>query len=394
MTRYSKISLGDTTTITHIISDIDVKRFVELSGDNNQLHVSEDFARKTSFKKPVVHGKIGASFISTIIGTKLPGDGALWYSQNLEFLLPVRIGDKLEIQATVTKKNDRNNSIEITTDIYNQHAQRVTAGIAQVKIIEDEVTVENTNAENKKVVLILGATGGIGSQVARQLALEGYDIILHYNANKSVAVELKNELRGITDKKIIVVRANLLDSEEVKEMLFETSRYFQSISALVNASTLGFAPIKLSDLKWKNILSQLEVNVKSNLDLIQNTLPFFEESHYGKIVLITSMYTEQATSELAHYITAKHALNGFAKGLAVDLASRGVRINLVSPGMTNTALISDVPEKVKLVTAARTPLKRLAEPKDVADAVSFLVSEKSDFLTGETIRVNGGQVMW
>ena len=118
-----------------------------------------------------------------------------------------------------------------------------------------------------------------------------------------------------------------------------------------------------------------------------------QENKYGKIVFITTQSTEQMQSNLIHYITAKSALNGLAKALAFELAHKGIRVNLVSPGMTNTSLISDFPEKVKLITAARTPLRRLAEPQDIADTISYLVSEKSDFLTGETIRVNGGQVM-
>ena len=114
---------------------------------------------------------------------------------------------------------------------------------------------------------------------------------------------------------------------------------------------------------------------------------------YGKIVFITSLATEQFPSQNIHYITAKSALNGFAKALSIDLAGFGIRVNLVSPGMTNTRLVADIPEKVKLTTAARTPLKKLAEPADVASAIKYLVSEESDFLTGETIRVNGGQFM-
>ena len=113
----------------------------------------------------------------------------------------------------------------------------------------------------------------------------------------------------------------------------------------------------------------------------------------GKVVFITTQYTEQIQSELIHYITAKSALNGFAKALAIELAPKGIRVNLVSPGMTDTELIADVPEKIKLLTSAKTPLKRLAKPKDIANTVSYLLSRQSDFLTGETIRVNGGQVM-
>jgi len=190
-----------------------------------------------------------------------------------------------------------------------------------------------------------------------------------------------------------VVKADILKDSDVSDMVSELSRYFKKISGFVNASTLHFGNIKLKNMEWSDISSQIDINIKSNLNIVKNITPLMQENKYGKIVFMTTQYTEQMPSELVHYITAKSALNGFAKALAVELAPKGIRVNLVSAGMTNTNLISDIPEKVKLVTAARTPLRRLAEPQDVADAISYLISEKSDFLTGETVRVNGGQVM-
>ena len=393
MTRYSKINVGDKAAITHTITSDDIKKFVDLSGDDNRLHIDNEFASKTSFKKPVAHGMIGASFISTIIGTKIPGDGALWYAQNLEFLLPIRIGDKLKIIATVLKKIDRQNSIELQTDIYNQHKQKVTSGVAKVKIIEDEIASNDQEVTDEKTILIIGSTGGIGTQTARTLASEGYNLILHYHSNKAQANKLKKELEVLTDKRIIVVKADILNDSDVNDMVFELSRYFKKISGFVNASTLHFGNIKLENMEWSDISSQIDINIRSNLNIVKNITPLMQENKYGKIVFMTTQYTEQMPAELIHYITAKSALNGFAKALAVELAPKGIRVNLVSAGMTNTNLISDIPEKVKLITAARTPLRRLAEPQDVADAISYLISEKSDFLTGETVRVNGGQVM-
>jgi 3-oxoacyl-[acyl-carrier protein] reductase len=115
--------------------------------------------------------------------------------------------------------------------------------------------------------------------------------------------------------------------------------------------------------------------------------------NFGKLIFVTSQASDAVVPELCAYITAKSALNGFARALAAELAPKGIRVNLVSPGMTDTGLIANVPERTRLLVAARTPLRRLASPVDVANAVSFLASDKADFLTGETIRVNGGQSM-
>lgn len=394
MSRYSKINVGDSKQIVHTITQEDIEKFVDLSGDDNKLHIDKEFASKTPFKKPVAHGMIGASFISTIIGTKIPGDGALWYSQSLEFLLPARVGDELTITATVLKKTDRDNSIELQTDIHNQHKQKITTGIAKVKIIEN-IPEENKEVptNHEKVVLIVGATGGIGSQTARTLAKENYNLVLHYHSDKTKAEKLKKELTELTDKKIILIQADITKEEDIQNIISEINRHFEYLTAFVNASTLHFGNIKFSALEWKDISAQIDINIKSSFILMKEIVPLMEKFQYGKVVFITTQYTEQMQNELTHYITAKSALNGFAKALAVELAPKGIRVNLVSPGMTDTELIADIPEKVKLLTSAKTPLKRLAMPQDIANAISYLVSEKSDFLTGETIRVNGGQVM-
>jgi|TARA_B100002003_G_scaffold76071_1_gene71078 acyl dehydratase len=89
------IYVGEEAEILHVIATKDVDTFAELTGDNNPLHVDDDFASKTTFKKRVVHGMLTASFISTIVGTKIPGSGSLWYEQQIRFIVPVRIGSRI-----------------------------------------------------------------------------------------------------------------------------------------------------------------------------------------------------------------------------------------------------------------------------------------------------------
>ncbi|WP_028301813.1 SDR family oxidoreductase [Oceanospirillum beijerinckii] len=392
--KYEAISIGDSKEISHTIKKEDIERFVELSGDDNRLHIDREFASRTPFKKPVVHGMLGVSFISTIIGTKIPGDGALWYSQSLEFLLPVRVGDRLTITATVIKKNDRQRSIELKTDIFNQDKQKVTTGVAKVKIIEEETEPLEEPVELEKVALVAGATGGVGTETARVLASEGYTLILHYHSNKdkvdSIKTELEAEYQGI---KIVIVKADLTCKEDVTEMFFQIKRRFSYLTAVVNASVAKFGNVKFRELSWADIEKQLDANIKLSFYLVKESIPMMSDHGYGKIVFITTQAIEQYNSEWLHYITAKSALDGFAKSLAVELSPVGIRVNCVSPSMIDTDLTANIPERTKLVTISNTPLKRLARTSDVAHAVSYLISEKSDFITGETIRVNGGQVM-
>ena len=392
--KYEEIQVGTTQQLTHTITQADIEKFVDLSDDDNKLHVDKAFAARTSFKKPVVHGMIGASFISTVIGTKLPGDGALWYSQTLDFLLPVRIGDMITVVAEVIKKNDRERSIELDVRIFNQNRQIVTRGISKVKVIDEDIPVNENleNEENPRVALVIGETGGIGNATCLQLAKDGFNLILHYNKNKDKARKLQEEIKAL-GREVYICQGDVNQLADIDALIDFSIRKFSGIDVLVNCAAFPIPTIKATDLLWTDFLTQLEINIKVNLLLIQKVLPVMVGNGYGKIITLSSEATDKPNANWAHYITAKSALEGLTKSLAYELAPKGIRINMVSPSMVSTELTADIPEKMKLMTAAQTPLRRLARPEDVAGVISFLASSKSDFLVGENIRLNGGQVM-
>lgn len=393
--KYEDIYIGQKEMLRHKVTQGDIEKFVDLSGDDNKLHVNKEFAAKTSFKKPVVHGMIGASFISTIIGTKIPGDGALWFSQTLEFLLPVRVGDVITVIAEVIKKIDRDRTIELNVEIQNQNRQVVTRGISKVKVLEElEKAVEEIKEETtNKVALVVGATGGIGSAVARQLAEDGYDVVLHYHSNKDKANQLKKTIEESTKSKVFALQADINNETEVENLIEQAMREAYRIDCFVNCASTPIPPINVTDLTWEDFLNQMNLNIKINLSFIKKLLPQMLERKYGKIITIGSLFSDKTNPNLVHYATAKAALEGFTKAMAFELAPKGIRVNMVSPSMIATDLTADIPEKMKLLSAMQTPLRRLALPEDVAGAVSFLASDKSDYLSGEVIRINGGQYM-
>lgn len=394
MKKFEDIFVGDKEVISHNITKEDINKFIDLTGDDNRLHNDEDFASQTQFKKPVVHGMLGASFISTVIGTKLPGDGALWFSQSLEFLIPVRVGDKLSISAEVIKKYDKDKIIELKTEIENQNRQIVTKGIAKVKLIELEVASQETEVKKIKdpVALVIGATGGIGFETCLQLAKDGFDIVIHYNSNEDKAQELKQKVEAL-NRNTLLVKADILNKLEIKELISKSVRKFGKIDVLVNSSATIIPNIKFQNLHWEDYKKQFEFGIKVTLELLQEVVPIMVENGYGKIINIGSLTVDKPNADWSPYITAKSALVGLTKSLAFELANKGIRINMVSPSLLSTDLTANVPEKFKLLTSAQTPLRRLADTKDVAGTIAFLASEKSNFLAGENIRLNGGQVM-
>ncbi len=395
MGKFETINIGDVAELSHVITVADIEGFVRLTGDDNRLHVDDEFAAGTEMKKPVVHGMLGASFISTVIGTKLPGDGALWFSQSLEFLLPVRVGDRITVEAEVLNKIPRQRIIEMRTDIFNQDKQKVTGGSARVMVIEQEVDQETDTASvsSSPVALVIGASGGIGAGVALRLAREGFGVALNYHSNKEGAESVRAEVEAVGGRAHLF-KADVCDKRQVEGMVADVVGRFGGLSVLVNCATPKVPNIKFGDLEWGDIETHWDINIKGAFNLVKAVLPTMTAAKYGRIIHITTQYTEGTPpAEMLHYVTAKSALNGFSKSLAVDLAPKGITVNLVSPGMTDTQLVADVPKKAKLLTAARTPMKRLGKPEDIAAAVSFLAGAGAGFITGETIRVNGGQVM-
>lgn len=389
--KYEDIYIGQTAIVEHQITQSDISKFVELSGDDNKLHVNKDFAARTSFHRPVVHGMIGASFISTLIGTKLPGDGSLWFSQTLEFLLPARIGDIITVKGEIIAKNDKERSVEMKVDIINQNRQVITRGKSKIKVVEFEELEKETDEKQdiNKVALVLGATGGIGFATCLKLAENGYKIIIHYNRNKQRAEELQ---RMIGDNvETILIYADINNEQELINLVSTGQRRLGDITLFVNCASLHIPPIKSMDLSWSDFESQLSINIKTNLCVIETILPTMIKNKYGKIVTIGSLFSDKPNMNLAHYVTAKSALEGFTKSMALELSPFGINVNMVSASMLDTELTSDIPQKTKLLTAAQTPLRRLAKPEDVASAINFLASDDASFLAGEIIRVNGGQ---
>lgn len=392
---FGSLKVGDSRQLTKTITEHDLRRFVELTGDDNPLHVDREFARQTAFKEVVVHGMLGASFISTVIGTRLPGPGALWISQSMDFLLPVRLGDELTVTCTVLRKHERDRLLDLETRIVNQHQQTVLQGQGKVKLLAERPSGLDAGepATLSRVAIVTGGAGGIGEAICRRLAKDGFHVVLNYQGSRERAQAIVAELRS-AKAEAMAVQADISTPEGVAQLCDQARRQFGEVGVLVNNASPRIHPKSLPETEWADIQRHLDVQLKGSFLLSKRCAADMIARGSGRIVNVTSQVTEgQPSLHWTGYAVAKAALAMLSRNLAAELGPRGITVNCVSPGMTETGLIGDISEKHQLMIARQTPLRRLAQPSDVASAVAWLVSDEARFVTGHTLDVNGGMVM-
>ncbi|MHB9074518.1 MAG: SDR family oxidoreductase [Desulfobaccales bacterium] len=420
--RFDSIAIGDEAEIFHTISENDVNSFAELTGDINPLHMDEIFAAKTSFKHRVVHGMLTASFISTMIGTKLPGAGSLWYEQRLYFMAPARIGERIRILARVKQKSLSQRILQLETLVFGENERKLIEGEAKVKLLDPNITGDHLSEEiaqrafkvsevsheaeipevkrkqvfkenHKGAIIVTGGSRGIGAAIAIDLALNGFPVVVNYINNASKANDVVNKIKA-NNGKAIAYRADVTDNSALISMVDFTVNKFNSIFGAVNNATPPLVNLAFSQMSWADIQNQTDVQIKGAFQLCKSIMPYLLAAQKGVIVNIASIYADNVPPiNMMPYVIAKSALVAFSRSLAVEYGSKGININCVSPGMTQTELIANVPEKTKLLAKMHTPLRRLGLPEDIAGVVSFLFSDKAQHITGENIRVCGGIIM-
>jgi len=412
---FESIKTGDTAEISHTITQDDVNLFASLTGDFNPLHVNAEYARTTLFQKPVVHGMLSASFISTMIGTCLPGEGALWSSQMLEFLRPAFVGDTLFVRSIVIQKSVATRSLVLDTKVSNQHNQTLVSGRSLVKVLESEsghVTKESVNAVegksirlkqpqvqnlspryNGQIVLVTGGSRGIGAAIVSRLAEKGYKVVVNYNSDSAGASDL---IERICSQGFVAVdgKADVSNIEDLENLKKRIQRSIGPITDVVHCASPIPIPTAFELLSWADFQLQIDVQLKGAFNCTKVFLPPMIEIKKGTFTYVSSIFAEGIPPGLqTHYVSTKAALSAFGRSIAVEYGNRGIRSNIVAPGMTQTDMISGIPDKTKLLAKMNTPLRKIATPEDIANTVEFLISESSGHITGETIRVCGGIVM-
>ena len=242
-----------------------------------------------------------------------------------------------------------------------------------------------------KVAFVTGASRGIGRAIALTLAEAGADVAVNYAGNAAAAEEVAAEIRKM-GRRALILQGDVSQTEAAAAMLDSVVAEFGRCDILVNNAgiTRDGLLMRMKEEDWDAVLN---TNLKGVFNCTKAALKYMMKQRSGKIVNIASVVGIMGNAGQANYAAAKAGCIGFTKSVAKEVASRGITVNAVAPGLIATDMTSVLPDKVIEEMAAGIPLKRAGQPVDVAKAVLFLVSDDAAYITGQTLNVDGGMVM-
>jgi len=241
-----------------------------------------------------------------------------------------------------------------------------------------------------KVALITGASRGIGRSIALALAAEGAKIVA-VDVDQAATEAMVAEVRQLGVEAIAVV-GNVTVAADTEKMIDAAVAAFGRVDILVNNAgiTRDGLLLRMKDDDWDAVLN---VNLKGAFLCTRAVAKVMTKQRFGRIINIASVVGQMGNVGQANYCASKAGLMGLTKSNARELAKRNITVNAVAPGFIATAMTDALPEKVRNELTAQIPLERLGTPEDIANAVVFLAAERSGYVTGQVLAVNGGMYM-
>ena len=244
-----------------------------------------------------------------------------------------------------------------------------------------------------KRALVTGGSRGIGAEICRTLARMGADVAVNYvedpeGRNRREAEQVAAEVSAL-GVRTGVFEADVSDFGRVERMVQAVRDSLGGVDILVNnAAILRDKTLKkMSPDEWSAVI---EVNLTGVFNVTRQVVEEMIEHRWGRIVNISSVSGVAGFFGQANYAAAKAGVIGFTKALSREVASKGVTVNAVAPGITETEMAAQIPEEVRAEFLRQIPMGRFAKPSEIAEVVAFLASERAAYITGQTIQVNGG----
>ena len=240
-----------------------------------------------------------------------------------------------------------------------------------------------------KSAIVTGGSLGIGSSIALKLAEYGANVAINYRKHKEEADEVINKVKSL-GRKGLVVQADISNFEDAGKMVDAVIKEFGGLDILVNNAGINWDGViwKMTEEQWDNVI---DINLKGYFNYIRAVAPIFREQKSGKILNVTSINGLRGKFGQANYSASKAGIIGLTKTVAKELGKYAVNVNAIAPGLIETDMMKNATEEVRNMAIEEIVLKRIGQPEEVAEVVAFMCSDMARHITGEVIKVDGGQ---
>ena len=246
----------------------------------------------------------------------------------------------------------------------------------------------------KKIALVTGGTGGIGTAICRELATQGFQVVAGYNSggNHEKAQKWQAEQKELGFD-MDVAFGDVSDPDSAEQCISGIIERHGAIHVLVNNAgiTRDSTFRKMTLDQWDEVMN---ANLRSVFNMTRLCINPMLEGKYGRVINISSVNGQKGQFGQTNYAAAKAGMHGFTKSLAQEVASKGITVNTISPGYVLTAMVAAIGDEILDKIASTIPVGRLGAPEEIASAVAFLASDKAGFITGSNLAINGGQHMF
>jgi 3-oxoacyl-[acyl-carrier protein] reductase len=247
----------------------------------------------------------------------------------------------------------------------------------------------NSQPLQGKVVLVTGASRGIGAAAAKRLAGGGASVIINYHRNREKAEAVLREIAEAGGRAMIF-QADVTLKQQVDAMVQAARAQFSAIDVLVNNAYFPFEVGHLHELSWQSFHRAIEHELSAFYNCVSSCLPGMIEKKAGRIIVVSTRLAQQPLPRMGAYAAAKSALESMANTMAIELGPLGVNVNVVTPAFTLTDASMIMPEEFRERVRQTRPLKKHLYPEDVAGAIAFLAGEEASMLAGSHILITGG----